>query len=183
MSPRASIGFSPRSLLLVPLSKPGVVSVPRSETLLSNKSFVLGEKWCRALPLFICSRCYQPKFRTSLGSTSYALEKDALIWKIKSFPGGKEYMLRAEYTLSSITSEDAAPERKAPIRVKFEIPCFTVLGIQKIQILLHLYCNTKVEWIKPNLVFQSGMINQNQTKLCVPIRWEDSYLMWLNTQI
>ncbi|KAF5940084.1 hypothetical protein HYC85_021251 [Camellia sinensis] len=71
-----------------------------------------------------------PNVRTSLGSASYAPEKDALIWKIKSFPGGKEYMLRAEFTLPSITSEDAAPERKAPIRVKFEIPYFTVSGIQ-----------------------------------------------------
>ncbi|CAL5361937.1 unnamed protein product [Camellia sinensis] len=82
-----------------------------------------------------------PNVWTSLGSASYALENDALIWKIKSFPGGKEYMLRAEYTLPSITSEDAAPERKASIRVKFEIPYFVVSGIQ-----------TKVEWIKPNLV-------------------------------
>ncbi|CAL5332743.1 unnamed protein product [Camellia sinensis] len=97
-----------------------------------------------------------PNVWTSLGSASYAPENDALIWKIKSFPGGKEYMLRAEYTLPSITSEDAALERKASIRVKFEIPYFVVSGIQ-----------TKVEWIKPNLVFQSGMINQNQTKLCV----------------
>ncbi|CAL5418893.1 unnamed protein product [Camellia sinensis] len=71
-----------------------------------------------------------PNVRTSLGSASYAPEKDALIWKIKSFPGGKEYMLRAEFTLPSITSEDTAPERKAPIRVKFEIPYFTVSGIQ-----------------------------------------------------
>lgn len=39
-------------------------------------------------------------------------------------------MLRAEFRLSSITAEEAAPERKAPIRVKFEIPYFTVSGIQ-----------------------------------------------------
>ncbi|KAF5959986.1 hypothetical protein HYC85_001195 [Camellia sinensis] len=71
-----------------------------------------------------------PNVRTSLGSASYAPEKDALIWEIKSFPGGKEYMPRAEYTLPSITSEDAAYERKAPIRVKFEIPYFAVSGIQ-----------------------------------------------------
>ncbi|KAF5934780.1 hypothetical protein HYC85_025909 [Camellia sinensis] len=83
-----------------------------------------------------------PNVWTSLGSASYAPENDALIWKIKSFPGGKEYMLRAEYTLPSITSEDAAPERKASIRVKFEIPYFVVSGIQKIQILLHLVGET-----------------------------------------
>lgn len=39
-------------------------------------------------------------------------------------------MLRAEFGLPSITAEDVAPERKAPIRVKFEIPYFTVSGIQ-----------------------------------------------------
>ncbi|CAL5355028.1 unnamed protein product [Camellia sinensis] len=86
-----------------------------------------------------------PNIRTSLGFASYAPEKDALIWEIKSFPGGKEYMLRVEYTLPSITSEDAASERKAPIRVMFEIPYFAVSGIQ-----------TKVEWIKPNHVIHKS---------------------------
>ncbi|KAK6249570.1 hypothetical protein SCA6_003575 [Theobroma cacao] len=68
--------------------------------------------------------------RTSMGSARYAPENDALVWKIKSFPGNKEYMLRAEFRLPSITAEEAAPERKAPVRVKFEIPYFTVSGIQ-----------------------------------------------------
>ncbi|CAL5432588.1 unnamed protein product [Camellia sinensis] len=84
-----------------------------------------------------------PNVRTSLGSASYVPEKDALILKIKSFPGGKEYMLRAEYTLPSITSEDVASERKAPIRVKFEIPYFAVSGIQ-----------TKVRY--PKIIKKSG---------------------------
>ncbi|KAF5954293.1 hypothetical protein HYC85_007149 [Camellia sinensis] len=143
MSPRASIGVQSEVPTPSSLSKLWVVSVPRSETLLSNKSFVLGEKWRRALPLFIHSTATNveielsvpadatnPNVWTSLGSASYAPENDALIWKIKSFPGGKEYMLRAEYTLPSITSEDAAPERKASIRMKFEIPYFAVSGIQ-----------------------------------------------------
>jgi AP-1 complex subunit mu len=71
-----------------------------------------------------------PNIRTSMGSASYAPERDAMVWKIKSFPGGKEYMCRAEFSLPSITSEEATPEKKAPIRVKFEIPYFTVSGIQ-----------------------------------------------------
>ncbi|KAG0456470.1 hypothetical protein HPP92_024258 [Vanilla planifolia] len=71
-----------------------------------------------------------PSIRTSMGSAAYAPENDALVWKIKSFPGGKEYMLRAEFSLPSITAEEAAPEKKGPIRVKFEIPYFTVSGIQ-----------------------------------------------------
>jgi Adaptor complexes medium subunit family len=30
-----------------------------------------------------------PNIRTSMGSAAYAPENDALVWKIKSFPGGK----------------------------------------------------------------------------------------------
>ncbi|GJN17943.1 hypothetical protein PR202_gb05051 [Eleusine coracana subsp. coracana] len=71
-----------------------------------------------------------PNIRTSMGSASYAPERDAMVWKVKSFPGGKEYMCRAEFSLPSITAEEAVPEKKAPIRVKFEIPYFTVSGIQ-----------------------------------------------------
>ncbi|KAK4785718.1 hypothetical protein SAY86_002407 [Trapa natans] len=71
-----------------------------------------------------------PNVRTSMGSASYVPETDAVVWKIKSFPGGKEYMLRAEFHLPTITDEEGTPERKAPIRVKFEIPYFTVSGIQ-----------------------------------------------------
>ncbi|KAH1083012.1 hypothetical protein J1N35_022773 [Gossypium stocksii] len=71
-----------------------------------------------------------PNVPTSMGSAAYAPENDALLWKIRSFPGGKEYMLRAEFTLPGIADEEATQERKAPIRVKFEIPYFTVSGIQ-----------------------------------------------------
>ncbi|XP_055832816.1 AP-1 complex subunit mu-2-like [Solanum dulcamara] len=71
-----------------------------------------------------------PNIRTSMGYATYAPERDAVVWKIKSFPGNKDYMLRAEFRLPSVISEDTPPDRKAPIRVKFEIPYFTVSGIQ-----------------------------------------------------
>ncbi|KAJ7557232.1 hypothetical protein O6H91_05G117700 [Diphasiastrum complanatum] len=71
-----------------------------------------------------------PSVRTSMGSSTYAPEKEALIWKIKSFPGGKEYMLRAQFGLPSVSAEDKLPEKRPPIRVRFEIPYFTVSGIQ-----------------------------------------------------
>ncbi|XP_071710373.1 AP-1 complex subunit mu-2-like [Rutidosis leptorrhynchoides] len=72
----------------------------------------------------------KPIVRATMGSASYAPEHESLVWRIRSFPGNKEYMLRAEFTLPSVTSEDATPDRKAPIRVKFDIPYFTVSGIQ-----------------------------------------------------
>ncbi|XP_009417110.2 AP-1 complex subunit mu-2 [Musa acuminata AAA Group] len=82
------------------------------------------------IELPVPSDAINPNVRTSMGSAKYAPENDALVWKIKSFPGGKEYMCRAEFSLPSITAEEATPEKKAPIRVKFEIPYFTVSGIQ-----------------------------------------------------
>ncbi|PIN21191.1 Adaptor complexes medium subunit family [Handroanthus impetiginosus] len=82
------------------------------------------------IELPVPSDATNPDIRTSVGSAKYAPEKDAILWKIKSFPGNKEYLLRAEFKLPSIVSEDVDPDRKAPISVKFEIPYFTVSGIQ-----------------------------------------------------
>lgn len=69
-----------------------------------------------------------PKFKTGIGSCRYAPELSAVIWTIKSFPGGKEYLMRAHFSLPSIGSDEN--EGKPPIQVKFEIPYFTTSGIQ-----------------------------------------------------
>ncbi|XP_015077729.1 AP-1 complex subunit mu-2-like [Solanum pennellii] len=82
------------------------------------------------IELPVPSDAMSPIIRTSMGYATYAPERDAVVWKIKSFPGNKDYMLRAEFRLPSVISEDTPPDRKAPIRVKFEIPYFTVSGIQ-----------------------------------------------------
>ncbi|XP_060170650.1 AP-1 complex subunit mu-2-like [Lycium barbarum] len=82
------------------------------------------------IELPVPSDAMNPSIRTSMGYATYAPERDAVVWKIKSFPGNKDYMLRAEFRLPSVISEDTPPDRKAPIRVKFEIPYFTVSGIQ-----------------------------------------------------
>ncbi|CAH2273078.1 AP-1 complex subunit mu-2 isoform X2 [Pelobates cultripes] len=69
-----------------------------------------------------------PKFKTSVGSAKYVPEKNVVVWTIKSFPGGKEYLMRAHFGLPSVETEEM--EGKPPIGVKFEIPYFTVSGIQ-----------------------------------------------------
>jgi hypothetical protein len=43
-----------------------------------------------------------PRFRTSTGTIRYAPEKSALLWSIKSFPGGREFLLRAHFGLPSV---------------------------------------------------------------------------------
>jgi AP-1 complex subunit mu len=69
-----------------------------------------------------------PKFKTAMGKVEYVPAKDAIVWKIKQFQGQKEYLMRAHFGLPSITGEESLS--KAPISVKFEIPYFTVSGIQ-----------------------------------------------------
>ncbi|CEF67920.1 AP-47 [Strongyloides ratti] len=69
-----------------------------------------------------------PKFKTTVGSVRYAPEHSAFIWTIRSFPGGREYLMRAHFSLPSISSDET--EQKKPIHVRFEVPYFTTSGLQ-----------------------------------------------------
>lgn len=64
----------------------------------------------------------------SVGSVKYAPEIQAFVWTIRSFPGGREYLMRAHFQLPSIISEEI--DGKPPIQVKFEIPYYTTSGLQ-----------------------------------------------------
>lgn len=69
-----------------------------------------------------------PKFKTTIGSVKYVPEDNAIVWSIKQFPGGKDFLMRAHFGLPSVEAEE--DEGRPPIKVKFEIPYFTVSGIQ-----------------------------------------------------
>lgn len=69
-----------------------------------------------------------PKFKTTVGSCRYQPEANNVVWSIKSFPGGKEYLMRAHFGLPTVETEES--EGRPPIAIKFEIPYFTVSGIQ-----------------------------------------------------
>eukprot|EP00607_Mallomonas_marina_P010533 CAMPEP_0182418022 /NCGR_PEP_ID=MMETSP1167-20130531/2478_1 /TAXON_ID=2988 /ORGANISM="Mallomonas Sp, Strain CCMP3275" /LENGTH=418 /DNA_ID=CAMNT_0024591973 /DNA_START=158 /DNA_END=1414 /DNA_ORIENTATION=+ len=72
-----------------------------------------------------------PSFKASIGTVTYFPDRDAIIWSIKQFTGSKEYLMRAHFGLPSISGEDGGSEHwRAPIEVKFEIPYFTVSGLQ-----------------------------------------------------
>lgn len=58
----------------------------------------------------------------------YAPEKSAFVWKIKQFQGGRDFVLRAQFGLPSVKTEEM--DKKRPISIKFEIPYFTTSGIQ-----------------------------------------------------
>ncbi|MDP2438313.1 MAG: AP-1 complex subunit mu [archaeon] len=70
-----------------------------------------------------------PKFRAPIGVVKYHPEKNAILWTIKQLQGAKEYMLQAQFSLPSIHNEEE-PDKRPPISVQFEIPYFTVSGVQ-----------------------------------------------------
>ncbi|CCD25185.1 Apm1p NDAI_0E03680 [Naumovozyma dairenensis CBS 421] len=71
-----------------------------------------------------------PNFKYSHGSIKWVPEKSAILWKIRSFPGGKEYSMAAELCLPSTSSKSEEVQNKKPVQVKFQIPYFTTSGIQ-----------------------------------------------------
>jgi len=71
----------------------------------------------------------QPTFKTANGTVSYLPDRDAMVWIIKQFPGQKEMVMKASFMLPSILSADREAFQKVPISIVFEIPYFTVSGI------------------------------------------------------
>ncbi|PVG01614.1 putative clathrin assembly protein AP47 [Serendipita vermifera] len=70
-----------------------------------------------------------PKFRAATGTAKYVPDKSAFVWTIKQLGGSREFLMRAQFGLPSVRNPEEV-ERRAPISVKFEIPYFTVSGIQ-----------------------------------------------------
>lgn len=70
-----------------------------------------------------------PQFTPEYGSVKWIPEKSCLVWKLKTFPGGKQYHMKAELGLPAVVDEDSLMP-KIPIKVNFSIPYFTTSGIQ-----------------------------------------------------
>jgi len=76
----------------------------------------------------VSSDAITPEFKTNTGKIVYAPERECLLWHIKNLPGAREFVLRARFGLPSVAAE-RGPEKR-PITVRFEIPYFTVSGLQ-----------------------------------------------------
>lgn len=70
-----------------------------------------------------------PKFFPEYGTVKWVPEKSCIIWKLKTFPGGKQYHMKAELGLPAVDSTEDLILKK-PIKVNFQIPYFTTSGIQ-----------------------------------------------------
>ena len=71
-----------------------------------------------------------PVFKTTIGTVKYEPSQNAVIWTLKQFQGQKEYILRISLNLPVVISSDRNHFQKIPISLIFEIPYFTVSGIQ-----------------------------------------------------
>jgi AP-1 complex subunit mu len=69
-----------------------------------------------------------PKAQCTAGKMAYSPKDDSLVWTIKRMGGGQRVSLRAHFGLPSVEREDE--DAKRPISVAFEIPYFTVSGLQ-----------------------------------------------------
>eukprot|EP00899_Mesostigma_viride_P022097 jgi/Mesvir1/3071/Mv02983-RA.1 len=63
------------------------------------------------------------------GKAKYDASQNALVWKIKRFPGQTELSLSADVVLVSTTVEKKAWSRP-PIRLEFQVPMFTASGLR-----------------------------------------------------
>jgi hypothetical protein len=73
-----------------------------------------------------------PAFSASVGTVTYVPDLECIKWSIRQLPGGKDVAMNATFGLPSVAGEEVetAKWRKRTAQVKFEIPYFSVSGIQ-----------------------------------------------------
>jgi AP-1 complex subunit mu len=73
-----------------------------------------------------------PRLKASIGSAHYAPELDSISWNIGFFPGGKEFSIKIKVGLPSVTTTNQVESStlSRPISLSFEIPYYTMSGIQ-----------------------------------------------------
>jgi len=70
------------------------------------------------------ARC---KINAPNGRAKYEPEQRAIVWRVRRFTGGSEYMLSAEIELMKSTKGKAWS--RPPIQVEFQVPMFTASGL------------------------------------------------------
>jgi len=65
---------------------------------------------------------------TQKGRAKYYPEEEAIIWKIKKFPGNSEYQLRANVQLSATVKLADRAWSRPPISLDFQVPMLTSSG-------------------------------------------------------
>jgi len=62
------------------------------------------------------------------GKARHEPEQEAVVWRIRRFPGDTEYNLRADVSLGQTSSEK--PWSRPPVTMDFQVPMFTASGLR-----------------------------------------------------
>ncbi|GAM22943.1 hypothetical protein SAMD00019534_061180 [Acytostelium subglobosum LB1] len=68
------------------------------------------------------------KIVVAAGKAKYMPEQDAIVWRIKRFPGDTEFTLRAEIELMASVNLDKKTWSRPPISMEFQVAMFTASG-------------------------------------------------------
>eukprot|EP01099_Mayorella_cantabrigiensis_P001239 TRINITY_DN1526_c0_g1_i1.p1 TRINITY_DN1526_c0_g1~~TRINITY_DN1526_c0_g1_i1.p1 ORF type:complete len:464 (-),score=94.17 TRINITY_DN1526_c0_g1_i1:78-1469(-) len=90
------------------------------------------------------------KVTVTAGRAKYTPAEEAILWKVKRFPGGSEYALSAELELSASVSLEKKAWVRPPISMQFNVPMFTSSGMQVrylkvVESKLHY---TAIKWVR-----------------------------------
>jgi len=69
------------------------------------------------------------KIYCQTGKAKYTPEVDAIIWKIRRFPGDTKFILGAEVELAAAVSASKKAWSRPPISMEFQVPMFTASGL------------------------------------------------------
>ncbi len=107
-------------------TKSKIEFVVKARTQFKQKSIANNVEIIVPVPIDVDS----PVFKANVGTVKYVPDKCCMVWVIKQFPGRKEFLMRAQFGFPSIQDDARDHYKKIPIQLKFEIPYFTVSGIQ-----------------------------------------------------
>ena len=69
-------------------------------------------------------------FKTINGNVVYLSDREDLLWSIKRFEGQCELEMICSFQVPTVRIDDPTQHLKRPIQLQFEIPYFTVSGLQ-----------------------------------------------------
>ncbi|KAH7830756.1 Adaptor protein complex 1 (AP-1), mu subunit [Monocercomonoides exilis] len=107
-----------------------------------------------------------PEVDVSLGKCEYLPEKDALCWSMKHVGGQRQLQLVAKMGLPTTKADEEKTRKRPPIQIHFEIPYFTLSGIQVRHLKVQERSNYHTHpWIRYMTRAGEYLIRQNEPKI------------------
>eukprot|EP01117_Protostelium_nocturnum_P012200 TRINITY_DN4482_c0_g1_i1.p1 TRINITY_DN4482_c0_g1~~TRINITY_DN4482_c0_g1_i1.p1 ORF type:complete len:434 (+),score=157.58 TRINITY_DN4482_c0_g1_i1:263-1564(+) len=90
------------------------------------------------------------KIFVQTGKAKYTPEVDAIVWKIRRFPGDTKFTLGAEVELSSSVSASKKAWSRPPVSMEFQVPMFTASGlhVRFLKVLEQKLNYQAVKWVR-----------------------------------